>query len=88
MQICITKVFKFGNAVVGYSIQFENGSYCSVFKDSLILFMEKSKYAPYNFSIKGDTVNVTGNVPIEHITEPSSLKNFYDLLDLAGVVMF
>ena len=45
-------------------------------------------HIPCNFSINDDTVEVTDNVPIEHIAEPSILKGFYDFLNLVGFVKY
>lgn len=88
MQVYITKVYMFGNEVIDYHIQFEDDSNCSVFKDSLVEYMKDDSHIPCNFSINDDTVEVTNNVPIEHIAEPSILKGFYDFLNLVGFVKY
>lgn len=88
MQVYITRVYMFGNEIVDYQVEFGDTLSCSVFKDSLIEYMKDDSHIPCNFSLIEDSIEIITNVPVEHITEPSILRDFHDLLGLAGFIKY
>lgn len=88
MQVYITKVYMFGSEIVGYQVEFGDTISCSVFRDSLIKYLSSNDYIFINFSLIEESIEIVTDVPVEYISEPSVLKDFHDILGLAGFLKY